>query len=471
MRVSSVNYSMPLRGTNFAAKTSKNDNKVSMEGVDGEKLIMSGNAQRYFTLEENISNAKIGSKFIIRPVNPRYSDLRVLITPESNISAKDFSISVGKDEKPSFKGTLYGSIREQDGISDKKMEREYARFWLYGMHAAVLDKYSDKQYAPSLKKDYNFFIPSDGDGTRYKDITALQGGVTKPASDIPAAIDGKQMSLIQGVITNFTRTGKLNKGFSLIRVEPAKGSAYAFLEGLRKGQIQTDKPIVFSWGDNFSDINISRLMKDFEDSNSGFSITVLPVDKSRTKALSIVKSSDIESRKIDKFVEKPQDDDFIESCIVPEFGKDKCLSAVGPYIISPEALQWIKDGYTQSPEKFLNPDKGYDFSSMIIAPILDAFNNGEIQDKNGNPLEMKFNIIDKEETWSDLGKQKDLSQAMKDIRNGRYQYLPSEVRTSMKRNIDGNDNITFNDKSNVLLHSYLKSIVASASNVIAYSKV
>ena len=470
MRVSSIGYSMPSTKAVFSARKKNVDNSDLYKGINGEKLVLDGSASTYFEVVENVSNQKVGSKFIIKPKSKQYDDLRILITPESSIYRNDMSIHVQKLETPSFKGRLYGSIREHAGERDYKMEDQYIRFWTEGMHSAVVDRYKDKKYAPKLKDDYNFYIPSDGDGTRYKDITALQGGVTKPASDIPANIDGKQMSLVQGVITNFAKTGKLDKMFDFVRVEPARGSAYGFLEGLKRGQIHTNRPLVFSWGDNFSDINISRLMKNHEDKNSGFTITVIPVDKQRTKALSIIKTSDVDSRKIDEFVEKPQDDDFIQSCVLSEFGKDKCLSAVGPYILSPQALTWIKENYVENPESFLNPDKGYDFSSMIIAPMLEAFNNGEIHDENGNPLEMKFDIVDKKETWSDLGSQKDFSQAMQDARKGKYQYLPYEMKASLKKNIDDRNNITFNDKSNVLFHRMLKDMLASATNVIAYCK-
>ena len=477
MKISSINYSMPTMNANFAARAKKAEPKVSNEGMNNDKLVMDGKASKYFKLVENLSNPKVGSKFVLESTLPEYKGLRVLITPDSKISSSEMNIGIVKDTQPSFKGRLYGSIREHDGQRDYKMEEEYIRFWMEGMHKTVTDKYQDKEFAPKLKDDYNFYIPSDGDGTRYKDITALQGGaytpakaVTKPASDIPATMGGKQMSLVQGVITNFAKTGKLDKMFDFVRVEPARGSAYGFLEGLASGKIHTNKPLVFSWGDNFSDINISRLMKNHEDSNSGFTVTVLPVDKARTKALSIIKTDDVEGRKIDVFVEKPQDDDFIESCVLPQFGENQCLSAVGPYVLSPEALTWIKDNYIDDPESFLNPDKGYDFSSMIIAPMLEAFNNGEIIDENGNPMEMKFDMIQPEETWSDLGSQKDFSQAMKDASKGKYLYLPWEMKQSLMDNIDTSDNITFNERSNKMLHDMLKDIGAQATNVIAYCK-
>ncbi|MBE7705172.1 MAG: hypothetical protein E7Z90_05090 [Cyanobacteria bacterium SIG29] len=470
MKISSINYSMALNNTNSSFKAKKTSSRPVANGMNGEKLVLSGNASKYFELSNNVSNKKVGSKFILKPKMPQYRDLNILITLDSVIEGDDFKVHVSKPKNPSFSGRLYGSIRELDGKRDYKMEGEYIRFWTDGMHKHVEQNYADKVYAPELKDDYNFYIPSDGDGTRYKDITTLQGSVTKPASDIPAYMNGKQMSLVQSVITNFTKTGKLDKMLDFVRVEPAKGSAYGFLEGLRQGKIHTNKPLVFSWGDNFSDINISRLMKNHEDSNSGFTVTVLPIDKARTKTLSIVKTDNVNTRKIDKFVEKPQDDDFIESCVLPQFGENMCLSAVGPYILSSQALEWIKENYTADPESFLNPDKGYDFSSMIVAPMLEAFNNGEILDKNGKPMQMKFDIISDTETWSDLGSQKDFTKAMKDIRDAKYLYLPWEMKSSLADNIDDTDNITFNAKSNELLHKMLGELNAEASNIVAYCK-
>ncbi len=468
MQISKIGYSPLTKNTHFYAKTKKVNEPDLYSGMNGDKLVFDGNAAKYFKVAENLSNKKVGSKFILQSTLPQYKDLKILITPDSVIKSNDFKVQIKSNVEPSFKGRLYGSIRDDNGVVDSKMQTEYMRFWTTGMNDVINKRNIDKKYAPKIKDDYNFYIPTDGDGTRYKDITSLQGGVTKPASYIPAFMNGHQMSLVQGVISNFAMTGKLDKMYDFINVEPAKGSAFGFLEGLRKGQIPTDKPLVFSWGDNFSDINISRLMKNHEDKNSGFTVTVLPVDKNKTKALSIVKTDDVQSGKIDMFVEKPQDDDFIESCVLPEFGENKCLSAVGPYILSKEVLNWIKTNYVQNPQAFLNPTKGYDFSSMIISPMLEAFNKKEILDENGNPLEMKFDLIGEKETWSDLGSQVDFSKAMKEIKKGCYSNLPISMRNSIKENVDRTNNITFNPKSKQLFADLLKEINANAKNVIVY---
>ena len=144
-------------------------------------------------------------------------------------------------------------------------------------------------------------------------------------------------------------------------------------------------------------------MYNHEESGSGFTITTIPVEKEKTKSLSICKIDSLDNKNIQEFVEKPQDDDYIESCVVPELGENMCLAAVGPYVISPQVLSWIKDKYIKDTESFRNPDKGYDFSSMIITPALQALKNGEITNENGSPLNMKLEVISDSDTWSDLG--------------------------------------------------------------------
>ena len=276
------------------------------------------------------------------------------------------------------------------------------------------------------------------------------------------------MSLVQSVITNFAKTGKLDKMFDLVRVEPAKGSAYAFLEALRTNQLSTKKPVVFSWGDNFSDVDVSRLMKTHEENNSAFTITTIPTDKSQTKSLSIVKIDSLKNGEIKEFTEKPQDDYYINSCIVDELGEDKCLSAVGPYIISPYVLEWIREKYIENPDYFLHADKGYDFSSMIIAKALKSLQAGEITDEEGNNLKMTLHIISDKETWSDLGTQKDFSKAMKAIKQGKYANLPYEMISTIKRNVDEDGNITFDNNARKLFDEMKKNLKLNTKNVISY---
>ena len=126
MKISSINYAMSAMNTNFAAKSKKADkNEQLYTGMNNEKLVMDGRASKYFTVVENLSNPKVGSKFVLESTLPQYEGLRVLITPDSKITGSGINIGIEKGETPSFKGRLYGSIREQDGQRDYKMEEEY----------------------------------------------------------------------------------------------------------------------------------------------------------------------------------------------------------------------------------------------------------------------------------------------------------------------------------------------------------
>ena len=60
-------------------------------------------------------------------------------------------------------------------------------------------------------------------------------------------------------------------------------------------------------------------MQEHERSGAAFTITTIPVDKQKTKSLSIVKLDSLDSKTINQFVEKPQDEAFIDSCVIPEF--------------------------------------------------------------------------------------------------------------------------------------------------------
>lgn len=445
-----------------------NENSSEFKGINGEvlKVLDENNLINI----ENISDSKVGSKFLVSFKDPKYSGLKILIKSGTKFASETKGIDLKLiKENQSFTGRVYGSIRKNDdGTCDEKMKKAYTDFWSLGMHQAITNKYIDKELTSRIKNDYNFFVPSDGDGTRYKDITRLQGGVTKPASLIPATLNGHTMSLVQVVLSNFTQTSKLDDGVGFIEVKPAQGSAYAFLEGLADGTISTEKPLVFSWGDNFSDINVTKLILDHEENNSGFTILSVLVDEKNIKSLGALKVNSSDDFTVTKFKEKPSDKDEIETYKLPELD-NKYLASVGPFVISPEVLTWIKDKYKKNPESFKNPEgKGYDFSTMIIAPLLDALNNGEIKDKEGNPLSLRTKLLPKANTWSDLGTESDFSTNLNMVKNGSFADLPSEMKESISKNVDEYGNITFDVKTQKMLTDIKNEYGLNIENSICY---
>lgn len=442
--------------------TPESVSEIKSYRAENGQVLKAKDSKNLFNVE-NISNAKIGSKFLLKPTDPEFSDLTILFKPETVLNSKkeDLNYTI-INEMPTFTGNIFGSIRKDERGTDYTMKSAYSDFW----HKGMIDKVRPDSISSKIKSDYNFFIPSDGDGTRYRDITLLQGGVTKPASKIPAKLGNENMSLVQNILVNFARTSKL-EGFDTIEVKPAQGSAFAFLEGLKSGQIPTDKPMVFSWGDNFSDINISKIILQHEKNNSGMTILTLPVDKERVKALSAVKINNTEDMEILEFTEKPKEKEVIDYYSIPEFD-DNCLSAVGPYILSAQALQRVKEDYTNNPDLFKAEDGSFDFSRKVIGNLLIAMKNNEIKDEEGNALKMRAYVKPKKETWSDLGSEKDFTQSMIAIKKGGFSNLLPEIKKSISKNVDKNHNITFDVKTKEKLQKFQQKYQINLQNAIIY---
>ena len=105
---------------------------------------------------------------------------------------------------------------------------------------------------------------------------------------------------------------------------------------------------------------------------------------------------------------------------------------------------------------------------MIIAKALKAIQAGEIKDEKGNSLKMKLHIISDQETWSDLGTQKDFSNAMKAIKQGKYSNLPYEMISTIKRNVDEDGNITFDNNARKLFDEMREKLNLNTKNIISY---
>ena len=465
-----VKNAQPIKPNTISFSAQPNSSSYAFKTIPGENgQILNYRDEKGLFDVENISDGKVGTKFLLHPKDAKYKDLTILFTPESQVSSVDDSTRFVVTTQMSFGGKVFGSIRKDANGEDKTMMKAYSDFWDTKMHKTILADYVDKEATAGIKDDYNFFIPSDGDGTRYRDIAKLQGGVTKPASKIPAQLNGQDMKLVQVILTNFAKTDKLDDGYDFVKVQPALGSAYAFFEGLANGQIPTDRPLVFSWGDNFSDIDITKLIKEHEANHAGFTMLTLPVDSNRIRSLGAAKVKGQDDLEVSKFYEKPNTDELVKEFIIPGT-KDQCLGVVGPYVLSKEVLTWLKDNYVNHPEQFKDQEGKVDFSRTIIGKLIDVMPKGEIKDENGNALKLYAYRKPSSDSWSDLGRQSDFTKEMLNVKHGGFKNLPGEVRESIYENIDDNNNISFNEKTQKLLHDFAHEYRINMKNVIAYAK-
>lgn len=461
---------MKVLGIYGMARGAGNQRLESFKGSDSEikhdgEIIADIRDPKGLFNVSNETNQKVGTAIVLTPTDPEFKDLKILVKDGSILKSPNFKVVVDKkkfyDSNLSFEGHVYGSIGATN--YPVEMKKAYKDFFAKGMYSAVLNEFNPN--AGDLNDDYNFFVPTDGDGSRFKDYTNLQGGICKPAAFLPATLNEEPMQLIHATLTNFAKTGKLEENPEFINVDKARGSSYAFLEGLKSGKIPTDKPLVFCWGDNFSDIDVKKLMKYHERKGAGLTVLGIPASHDRMKALGAIYLDSKKGLEIQGLKEKPQKNEEIEKSAIP--GREgEYLASVGPYVMSKEVLKWLKSEYSKDPSAFQNEKDEYDFSGKILTPMVQILKEGEeIIDENGEKLPMMAYIKPEDETWSDLGKTSDLLSEMRAVTMGAYKGLPDEVKYSIGKNVDLECGVVSTDpKARKLFHDFCQKYDINISN-------
>ena len=202
-------------------------------------------------------------------------------------------------------------------------------------------------------------------------------------------------------------------------------------------------------------------MQFHEKTDADLTMLALPVAKDRISALGAVQVKSQDDLTATWFMEKPQTEEEIAKAKLGD--TDQYLGIVGPYILSPKALEWIKENYTATPEKFHNA-KGYDFSSTIIDTLVNK------NKETGKDFNVQIYIKPEDETWSDLGSSKDFKAEMLKIKHDKnaYKYMPLLYKNSIASMVDDYDNISINPEAKALLAQAEKEYGLIFKNVVAY---
>lgn len=400
------------------------------------------------------TSSKVGKTIVLTPNDPEFKDLKILIKDGTKcFKSEDFEVTINKEisQNPSFKGHVWGSIGANN--YPRQMRKAYSDFFNNGMFKTIIEKLNTK--TPKIKNDYNFFVPTDGNGTRFKDYTDLQGGICKPAATLPANLNGHPLKLIHATLINFAKTAKLQSGARFINVDKARGSAFAFLEGLKSGKLPTNKPLVFCWGDNFSDINLTKLIEYHEKQHAGLSVLGIGVNEERMKSLGAIYLNPHKGFEIQGFKEKPQSIEEIEPSALPG-KKEEYLASVGPFVFSPEVLKHLKKEYKNDPSQFHHDSGEFDFSRKVLTPLVKKLREGKIVGKNGEKLPMMAYLKPDGERWGDLGKTTDLIEEMQAVKAGKYLGLPEEIQKSISKNVDDRGILYQDEKTKELFERFCK---------------
>lgn len=277
--------------------------------------------------------------------------IKILLNRGSNLSGSDLNIS-------------YDKLNEKKIFVDKKGSISFGNniFIANGYKAddtknLITDYYKNKKnfeveksrYANRIKNNYSLFGLAAGYGTRLKPISDLNG-TNKPCTTYPST--GKSLLEISCLDTA-ARAGNIQ--YYTIQTEDENnlsGTAGPIIKALKNGSLPLDKPLVLLTSDTFNNIDLAKVLYDFEHSkNTGIGVVVKDVSKENLFDVPLVSINSDNS--IEEFHEKINSENYRE--IID--GKNKFYTSTNIMVIHPKILQILK--------KFADENGNADFLDFL----------------------------------------------------------------------------------------------------------
>lgn len=416
----------------------------------------------------------------------------------SQIKGKNFDVTVG--EKPShlsFKGTyLIKGLRPEE--SDLAVKEYFDN--------DLFKNVEKGDYADNLKQQYSLVALVGGYGTRLAPIAEV-GKHNKPSVYLP----GLQYRLMHtSVLDMGVRAGIIDpyklktdiKEKNIINYDPDKHKidknidtnlvlingpedkvlniGYSLSSAIIDGIIPVNKPAIFTTSDFLSNIDLSRALKEFEETNSGYMAinNTIPLKEISNQTLMSVKQDKKGQWLIDKFYDVAKNNEELDNLAkntVIDSGKYKdryvTSSNCQVVIIHPKVLQAMKNMFKYNEEeslitffntvhkllngkeKILNKE-GKPIASLVEMGITDKNGNpGGIMGDNGEPLKMTFSFAEAkdghEAIFRDVGTVDSFIKEARKIaknENNEYNGFPKPLLDSFKELVDPYTGIVYMSK-------------------------
>ena len=248
-----------------------------------------------------------------------------------NIDYKELNsqkIFVNKKGKISFGNNLFITT----GYKSEKTDLDARNYFKNRENYKVEKSF----YADYIKNDYSLVGLAAGYGTRLKPVIDLEN-TNKPATKYPST----NKSLLDiSCFDTAARAGKIQHFFLLKDGENntnLTGTAGPIIKNLRSGLIPTSKPLVVLTGDTFNNIDLAKVLYDFERSdNTGIGVVVKDVSKGNLFNVPLVKIQ--KDNSIEKFHEKINNENYEE--IIKE--NKNFYTATNIMVIHPKILEYLK---------------------------------------------------------------------------------------------------------------------------------
>lgn len=218
-----------------------------------------------------------------------------LASPELNISydkIKENKIFVDSNKKITFGNNLY----IVSGYKSKNTNQTVKNYFDETKNLNI----EKSPYAKLIKNNYTIVGLAAGHGTRLKPISDLYD-TNKPTTKFP----GTNKTLMEiSCLDSAARAGNISKiNFIKDDENNLSGTAGPIINGLKNGTIPLDKPLVLLTSDTFNNIDLAKVLYDFEHSkNTGIGVVVKDVTGENIFDIPLIEIND--DNEINKFHEK-----------------------------------------------------------------------------------------------------------------------------------------------------------------------
>ena len=118
-----------------------------------------------------------------------------------------------------------------------------------------------------------------------------------------------------------------------------QGTADAIRKSLHNFKDYNIDDILILSGDHLYAMDYEKMLDFHRENNADITISVKPVDREKAKGFGVLKANS--NKRITKFVEKPQEEDLLDSLVIPELAEksaDCFIASMGIYVFKLDVL-------------------------------------------------------------------------------------------------------------------------------------
>lgn len=470
-----------IAGTNLTITTQNGIKHYSLSTTEGREIKIDVDKNK-------IEKGEIVPGFILGKtgvyatltVNPKSKDsFKILIPENASLETKNgIKAKVVKHENkknPSFTGDCSVNVYYKRNETEEAVDNFINLSKDKNSKLFNKIKTSDIDYS----EEFHPYVLAGGFGSRLEAITHYHNN-NKPSAATPIKdwhlLDFSLLNLYQANLINNDTNIKYhiqarangpvgcfitNMGYDI--VNDKKG---IHLANRGKSELPTEKNIIVMPADNITDIDLADALETFKNTpDAGFMVVGVPDE--RCYCGKIVPEEN--SNDIKEFIPNKTHDDVIDKTtgtVKDKNGNDVVLGNAFIYVIKPDILDTIADiydtkiqeradeilakrrGQSNSKGKLLTDaeySKAVDlhWDREIIPKLVEMSKNGELKDKEGNPLKT---IVYKatETTWADVGEYASYYNTMKNLtKDDMFSNMPQSIKDAARENVE--DNVIFNN--------------------------